>query len=68
MLDLSQFVHEIRTEGYAIVPDVLPKDYIARAKVALMAAIETETKLPFNNKSDFAMVLLCSLYGGTMLE
>ncbi len=68
MLDLTQFVHAIKTEGYAIVPEVLPKDYIARAKVELMAAIEAETKLPFNNKSDFAMVLLCSLYGGTMLE
>lgn len=68
MLDLTPFVHEIQTAGYAIVRDVLTKDYIARAKEELMAAIEAETKLPYNNKNDFAMVLLCSLYGGTMLE
>ena len=68
MPDLTSFVHALETEGYAIVPDVLPKDYIARAKKELMAAIAAETKLPFNNKNDFAMVLLCSLYGGTMLE
>ena len=68
MPDLTAFVRAIETEGYAIVPDVLPKDYIARAKAELMAAIEAETKLPYNNKNDFAMVLLCSLYGGAMLE
>ncbi len=68
MPSLTQFVHDIQTEGYAIVPDVLSKDYIARAKKELMSAIEAETKLPYNNKNDFAMVLLCSLYGGAMLE
>ena len=68
MPDLTAFVQAIQTEGYAIVRDVLPKSYIDRAKVELMSAIEAETKLPYNNKNDFAMVLLCSLYGGTMLE
>jgi ectoine hydroxylase-related dioxygenase (phytanoyl-CoA dioxygenase family) len=68
MRDLTQFVHEIQTTGYAIVRGILPPDYIARARQQLMAAIEAETKLPYNNKNDFAMVLLCSLYGGAMLE
>jgi len=33
-----------------------------------MAAIEAETRLPHHNSKDFAMVLLCSLYGGAFLE
>ena len=65
---LTQFVREIETKGWAIVPDVLSPDYIARTKEQLLAAIQTEAALPFNNQKDFAMVMLCSLYGGAMLE
>ena len=68
MSDLTQFVNDMKTKGCAIVRDVLPKEYIPRAKKELMAAIEAESKLPFNNKKDFAMVMLCSLYGGAMLD
>ncbi len=68
MSDLSQFVNDIHTQGYAVVPEVLPRDYVSRAKEELMAAIENETKLPYNNRNDYAMVMLCSLYGGTFLE
>ncbi len=68
MKPLDQIAHDIKTQGYAIVPDVLPPDFISRAKKELMVAIEKESQLPYNNKKDFAMVMLCSLYGGAMLE
>jgi hypothetical protein len=64
----DRFVHDLKTVGYAIVPDVLPPDFIARAKKELEAAIEKEGKLGLPNQKDFGMVLLCSLYGGAFLD
>src|SRR5687768_12159769 len=60
---------DIRTQGYAIVPDVLPPDFVVRAKKELEAAIEKEVALHGSKKyKDYGMVLLCSLYGGSLVE
>lgn len=68
-MNIEKFKSEIETQGYSIVENVLSPDFISRAKVDLESAIEKEV-LYHKNKdySDYGMVLLCSLYGGTFLE
>lgn len=65
----EQFIHEIQTEGSAIVPGVLDADFIARAKRDLAAAIEKEAAYHGGTDyKDYGMVLLCSLYGPAFVE
>jgi ectoine hydroxylase-related dioxygenase (phytanoyl-CoA dioxygenase family) len=57
------------TDGYVIVEDVLPPDFIARARRELERAIESEVDYHgTRDYKDFGMVLLCSLYGGSFLQ
>ena len=69
MIDLVKFKKDINTQGYAIVPNVLPDDFLRKIKNELEIAIEKEA-LYHKNKDykDYGMVLLCSLYGGAFVE
>ncbi|MBL4710296.1 MAG: phytanoyl-CoA dioxygenase family protein [Flavobacteriales bacterium] len=63
MFDKEKFKHEIETQGYSIVRNALPPEFIKRAKISLEEAIQKETEYHNSNEySDFGMVLLCSLY------
>jgi len=63
MIDLIKFKHEIETQGYSIVRNALPKEFIEKAKKELEIAIEKEAQYHNTTQySDFGMVLLCSLY------
>ncbi len=42
MFDKAQFVEEMHTQGYSIVPDVLSPEFIQKAKAELMQAIDKE--------------------------
>jgi ectoine hydroxylase-related dioxygenase (phytanoyl-CoA dioxygenase family) len=63
MFDKDKFKREIETQGFSIVRNALPPDFIKRAKVELEKAIAKEVQYHNGNEySDFGMVLLCSLY------
>ena len=67
--DKDSFLRTINEEGYAIVPNVLTPEFIARAKVELERAIALEAEYQkTRNYTDYGMVLLCPLYGGAFLE
>jgi ectoine hydroxylase-related dioxygenase (phytanoyl-CoA dioxygenase family) len=69
MQTASNSADQIRTQGYTIIKDVLPPDFVAKAKKELMASIEQESRYHGGtNYKDYAMVLLCSLYGGAMID
>jgi hypothetical protein len=64
------FLRDIETQGYAIVPDVLPHHLLEPLRSELEAAIQKEeaqlrAQYPATN---FGMVLICSLYGGALLR
>ena len=59
----------IAGEGCLVVRDVLSPAFVERAKRELMAAIEHDSREYGDRaKRDYAMVMLCSLYGGPFLE
>ncbi len=67
--DPDRFARDIRDEGYAILPNVLPPEYIERAKRDLAAAIEREAEYHGGRDyKDYGMVMLCSLYGPTFTD
>jgi ectoine hydroxylase-related dioxygenase (phytanoyl-CoA dioxygenase family) len=68
--DRATFIDEIYTQGYSIVANVLSPDFIARAKRELADAIEKEVAYHKGSTTyqDYGMVMLCSLYGGALLD
>ena len=65
----QQFADDIRTRGSAILRDVLPAAFVARARAELARAIERENEYHHGREyADYGMVLLCALYGGAFLE
>jgi ectoine hydroxylase-related dioxygenase (phytanoyl-CoA dioxygenase family) len=69
MVDIEKFRNEIQTQGYSIVENVLSPEFIALAKADLDKAIGLEVAYHKTNQySDFGMVLLCALYGGSFLD
>lgn len=62
------FLREIASQGYAILPNIVPNDLLAPLRSELESAIQAEAKLrhryPAANEG---MVLLCSLYGGALV-
>jgi ectoine hydroxylase-related dioxygenase (phytanoyl-CoA dioxygenase family) len=65
----EQIFSEINTVGYSIIENVLDAAFVKRCKSELEHAIESEAKWHgTTDYSDYGMVLLCSLYGGTFLE
>lgn len=69
-MEREQFIHQIQSSGYAIIPGILPPQILGRIKRDLEAAIEKEEEYRLANKvaSHYGMVLLCSLYGGSLVE
>ena len=64
------FVRAIESSGYAILPDIVPKAMLAPLRAELQAAIEAERTLLEQRYpgAHYGMVLLCSLYGGSLLK
>lgn len=59
----------IAEEGSCIIEGVLQPSFIRRAKTELETAIRKEVEYHKTEAySDYGMVLLCSLYGGALLE
>lgn len=69
MFDKEKFKNEIEENGYSIVRNALPPEFISRAKAALEVAIEKEVAYHGSTGySDYGMVLLCSLYDTVFTE
>lgn len=65
-MDKDSFLQQLDQAGYCILRDVLPRSVLPQLKVDLQHAIEDEAKLGFN--SAYAMVLMCSLRPGSMID
>jgi ectoine hydroxylase-related dioxygenase (phytanoyl-CoA dioxygenase family) len=68
-MDIVKFKEEIEKQGYSIVRNALPKEYIESAKRELEKAIDLE--IEYHGKtsySDFGMVLVCPLYHKVFCE
>jgi ectoine hydroxylase-related dioxygenase (phytanoyl-CoA dioxygenase family) len=63
-------LRQIASQGYAILPDIVPHHLLAPLRSELRAAIEIETELLQARYAGVhrGMVLLCSLYGGSLLN
>lgn len=69
MFDKEKFNQEILSQGYSIVRNALPADFISKAKAELEIAIEKEVNYhKTTDFSDYGMVLLCSLYDKIFCE
>lgn len=69
MFYAEKFRQEIETQGYSIVRNALPPDFIEKAKAELKAAIDQEAKWHgASGYTDYAMVLLCSLYDRIFID
>lgn len=70
MFDKQAFLRELEGPGYAVFESVLPKEWVARAKGELERAIELEHQKRGGDTShrEYAMVLICSLYGKAMTD
>jgi ectoine hydroxylase-related dioxygenase (phytanoyl-CoA dioxygenase family) len=66
----QQFIERIQSEGYAILYGILPSEILEPLKAELAAAIENEEDYRRKKSvpSHRGMVLLCSLYGGKLVE
>jgi ectoine hydroxylase-related dioxygenase (phytanoyl-CoA dioxygenase family) len=66
----QQFMQAIESQGYAIIHGILPPDIIEDLKIELESAIQAEEDFRQRSRvpSHFGMVLLCSLYGGKLVE
>ena len=59
----------IAEDGFIVLHDVLPPAFLDRAKRELSSAIEADgRRYGERAKRDYAMVMLCSLYGGAFLD
>lgn len=60
----------IESQGYAVIQGILPPEIIEPLKIELESAIQAEEdfRQKSNVPSHFGMVLLCSLYGGKLVE
>lgn len=66
----QQFIEGIQSDGYAILPGILSRPALEPLKTELAAAIEKEEvyRSKKNVPSHHGMVLLCSLYGGKLVD
>ena len=69
-IEREQFVAQLRSSGYAILPGIVPSAMLAKLKRDLEEAIgkEEEYRVGRNIASHYGMVLLCSLYGPGLVE
>ena len=66
----EEFSQQISSEGFAILPHVIPADMLQRLKMDLEVAIAKEAQYQQQTgaKIDHGMVLLCSLYPGELVR
>lgn len=63
MFNKKKFISEIDSQGYSVIRNVLPLEYINEVKEKLKQAISKESNFhKTKGYSDYAMVLLCPLY------
>jgi len=68
-MEIYNFKHEIESQGYSIVRNIIPQSYIDIAKCELKKAISKEIKYHGNEEySDFGMVLVCPMYNKIFCE
>jgi ectoine hydroxylase-related dioxygenase (phytanoyl-CoA dioxygenase family) len=69
-MNQDNFVQQIETSGFALVPNVLPHDLVVGLREEVLAAIDKETEYHGRRTdyADYGLVLLCSLYGGSFLK
>jgi ectoine hydroxylase-related dioxygenase (phytanoyl-CoA dioxygenase family) len=69
-MEREQFVRQIQSSGYAILPGIVPSQMLGTVKRDLEAAIEKEEeyRVARNVASHPGMVLLCSLYARSLVE
>jgi ectoine hydroxylase-related dioxygenase (phytanoyl-CoA dioxygenase family) len=61
--------HRIETDGYVILPDVLDRSFVDRARRELAQAIAADTgRYGPRAERDYGMVMLCALHGGSFLD
>lgn len=67
--DRERFRAELEEDGCGVVPDVLPAEFVARARRALERAIAREAEYHGGTDyPDYGMVMLCALHAGEFLE
>lgn len=67
--DNEEICRAIDEDGYIAIPDVLSPEFVSRARPALEAAIEKEVAYHGTTSyQDYGMVLVCSMYGGPLVE
>ena len=69
-MEPSEFLSCLTEDGYAILPGILPEPMLGALKRELECAIrvEEEYRVSKGIPSHYGMVLLCSLYGGNLVE
>lgn len=66
MVTQEEFVREFNSTGSAILRGILEPDFILAARRELEAAMQAEVRYHGSSSyTDYGMVLLCSLYGGS---
>jgi ectoine hydroxylase-related dioxygenase (phytanoyl-CoA dioxygenase family) len=67
--DSKDIAAAIDRDGFIVIPDVLSPEFVARARPALEAAIQKEVEYHgTTDYVDYGMVLVCSMYGGPLVE
>ena len=69
-MEQQEFQNQVESQGYVILPDILPSTMLPDLKRDLALAIDKEGEYRLANEvaSHHGMVLLCSLYGGSLVE
>ena len=68
-LNKEALLYEMQTKGCCLIENVFGQEFIQRAKAELAIAIDKEAKYHKSKEhKDYAMVMLCSLYGGSFIK
>ena len=68
-MDMDLFRREMEQNGFYLLENALPPDFVQRLKEELEVAIEKEESYHGGKDyQDYGMVLLCCLYGGGFLD
>jgi ectoine hydroxylase-related dioxygenase (phytanoyl-CoA dioxygenase family) len=67
--DEAALLASIKTQGYALVENLISPEFAARAKAEILEAIRREDEYHGrSDHTDHGMVMSCHLYGGAFLE
>lgn len=66
MMSPQELRDRISEDGFALLPGILPREFVLKCRAELERAIPAEAeRYGPAARRDYGMVLLCSLYGGT---